>query len=86
MYQRMFSHQWQGINLFTVFDAILVEGKHHKIYSKCMGKAGSLMLDNLKKIAFLNLIVKYKVKKPSKSSCRLKLKGSGLLRSEKSYF
>ena len=53
MYQRMFSHQWRGINLFTVFVAILVDGKHHKIYSKCMGKAGSLMLDNLRKIDIL---------------------------------
>ena len=32
------------IDLFTVSVAILVEGKHGKIYSKCMVKVGSLML------------------------------------------
>ena len=32
------------IDLFTVSVAILVEGKHGKIYNKCMVKVGSLML------------------------------------------
>ena len=32
------------IDLFTVSVAILVEGKHGKIYKKCMVKVGSLML------------------------------------------
>ena len=36
------------IDLFTVSVAILVEGKHGKIYNKCMVKVGSLMLYNLR--------------------------------------
>ena len=36
------------IDLFTVSVAILVEGKHGKIYNKCMIKVGSLMLYNLR--------------------------------------
>ena len=35
-------------DLFTVSVAILVEGKHGKIYNKCMVKVGSLMLYNLR--------------------------------------
>ena len=36
------------IDLFMVSVAILVEGKHSKIYNKCMVKEGSLMLYNLR--------------------------------------
>ena len=36
------------IDLFTVAVAILVEGKHGKIYNNCMVKVGSLMLYNLR--------------------------------------
>ena len=36
------------IDLFMVSVAILVEGKHSKIYNKCMVKVGSLMLYNLR--------------------------------------
>ena len=36
--------------------AILVGGKHGKIYSKCMGKIGSLMLDDLRYDEVLKLL------------------------------
>ena len=36
------------IDHFTVSVAILVEGKHGKIYNKCMVKVGSLMFYNLR--------------------------------------
>ena len=36
------------IDLFTVSVAILVEGKHGKIYNKCMVKVWSLMFYNLR--------------------------------------
>ena len=46
------------IDLFTVSVAILVEGKHGKIYNKCMVKVGSLMLYNLRKVDFYDLQTK----------------------------
>ena len=76
-----------AIYLFTVFDAILVLGKHGKIYSKCMGKDGSLMLDNLRKIDRHPAIsVDTQLRVPSKRYCRINLKSSGSLRSKKPYF
>ena len=36
------------IDLFMVSVAILIEGKHGKIYNKCMVKVGSLVLYNLR--------------------------------------
>ena len=36
------------IDLFTVSVTILVEGKHSKIYNKCMVKVWSLTLYNLR--------------------------------------
>ena len=44
------------IDLFTVSVAILVEGKHGKIYNKCMVKVGSLMLYNLRKVDILKFL------------------------------
>ena len=44
------------IDLFTVSVAILVEGKHGKIYNKCMEKVGSLMLYNLRKVDILKFL------------------------------
>ena len=36
------------IDLFMVSVAVLVEGKHGKIYNKCIVKVGSLILYNLR--------------------------------------
>ena len=44
------------IALFTVSVAILVEGKHGKIYNKCMVNVGSLMLYNLRKVDILKFL------------------------------
>ena len=44
------------IDLFTVSVAILVEGKHGKIYNKCMVKVGSLMFYNLRKVDILKFL------------------------------
>ena len=44
------------IDLFTVSVTILVEGKHGKIYNKCMVKVGSLMLYNLRKVDILKFL------------------------------
>ena len=44
------------IDLFTVSVAILVEGKHGKIYNKCTIKVGSLMLYNLRKVDIMKFL------------------------------
>ena len=44
------------IDHFTVSVAILVEGKHGKIYNKCMVKVGILMLCNLRKVDILKFL------------------------------
>ena len=44
------------IDLFTVSVAILVEGKHGKIYNKCMIKVRSLMRYNLRKVDILKFL------------------------------
>ena len=44
------------IDLFMVSVAILIEGKHGKIYNKCMVKVGSLMLYNLRKVEILKFL------------------------------
>ena len=43
------------IDLFTVSVAIF-EGKHGKIYNKCMVKVGILMLYNLRKVNILKFL------------------------------
>ena len=43
------------IDLFTVSVAIF-EGKHGKIYNKCMVKVGILMLYNLRKVDILKFL------------------------------
>ena len=79
-----------AIDQFKVTDAILqgvqIYWGERKIYSKCMKKVGSLMLDNLRKIDILQFRMNHKVNIPNQRCCRLNLNGSGSLRSDKSYF
>ena len=44
------------IDLFKVSDTILVGGQTRKNFSRCMGKIGCLMLENLWKVDILQFI------------------------------
>ena len=44
------------VNLIDLFTVSVVEGKHSKIYNKCMVKVGSLMLYNLRKVDILKFL------------------------------